>query len=342
MRKRILVIGEFSAVGTAFVDGIKNYDTELEVDHLTDGDGYKGLSKKTLAKYSSARYIYLIFQALYYSTRKYDYAIWLSPFVFKRPLFLIKILNNLLLRICKINVVYNCTTDSVYWRHYNLNLNRKSLLGFLHDTDFKPHRFSQKKYYDYNLTFSKKMDHVFSASEEYYFPYKDVCTNYILRYPIITDGLVSDYPQKDILHYHGITRPGIKGTKYILELLSSQGIESKISEKISFKQFIANLRKTVFYYDQYHSIFPGIAGLLSLFYCPYVYSGIDRNLIIDKIYAKNCPIIDLQTEYQKIKFNFSDTKMFKEKLKENRLFLKENHDPKNIVSLMFKYIHETS
>ena len=171
MKKRILIVGEFSSVGRAFVEGFLLQKNKFIVDHISDGDGYKGIRNSLLAKHALFRYIFLIFQALRFSMKKYEYGIWLSPFVFKKPLFVIRLLNNLLFNVCRKKIVYNCTTDSVYWRHYNLKLNRKTLLGFLHDTDFKIHRFSKSRYYKYNLFFVKKMDFIFCASEEYYFPY---------------------------------------------------------------------------------------------------------------------------------------------------------------------------
>ena len=343
MNKRVLIIGEYSAVGLAFLRGFNDYDNSIIVDHITEGDSYKGLTKnKFLAKSRIFSFLYLIFQGILYSTKKYDYGLWLSPFVFKGPVLVIKIMNYLLTRACKKNIVYNCTSDSVYWRNYNLNFNRKTLLGFLHDTDFIPHRNSKKAYYLYNLAFIKKMDHVFCASEEYQYPYNDICKSKILRYPIMTNNLDSELEIKKIKHYHGISRPGFKGTKYILQLLKNNGIFPYLTKKITYKEFVENLKKTIVYYDQFHSIFPGIASLLSLYYCPYVYSGIDRNLISNKTYSLECPIIDLQDKFRVVDLNKGSDELYKSQLYANRSFLKKYHSPKVIVNLMFKYIHENN
>ena len=51
MNKRILIIGEYSAVGLGFLSGFNDYDDSIIVDHITEGDSFKGLIKnKFLAK----------------------------------------------------------------------------------------------------------------------------------------------------------------------------------------------------------------------------------------------------------------------------------------------------
>ena len=340
--KRVLIIGEFSGVGKSFFEGFKKYDDTFKVDHITDGDGYKNLGKNYLYKFSIFRYLFIIFNALVSSTKKYDYGLWLSPFVFKRPLFLIKFLNFIIIRVCKINILYCCTSDSVYWRNYDLNKNRKALLGFLQDYNFKVHHFAKKSYYNYNIKFVSKMNFIFSSSEVYYYPYSKVCETSILRYPVSTYSLNCQIKPKKINHYHGITRTGIKGSDYILEKLKLNNIRPLITKKISNKEFCNYLKETIVYHDQYHTIFPGIAALLSLFYCPYVFSSIDKSLILDDVYAKNCPITDYQKEFDLSKINLEDPEVHKEKILSNRKFLKEYHDPKKIVNQMLSYINEVT
>ena len=96
------------------------------------------------------------------------------------------------------------------------------------------------------------------------------------------------------------------------------------------------------YYDQYHTIFPGIAALLSLYYCPYVYSGIDRKLITDKKYSSACPIIDIQNDFHIVDLKRDSDNLYKKIIYKNRSFLNKYHNPKVIVTSMFKYIHENN
>ena len=135
------------------------------------------------------------------------------------------------------------------------------------------------------------MDFIFCASEEYYFPYTEICKTKILRYPLLISNLENIFYSKNIKHYHGITREGFKGTKYILNELKSNNITPHITSQISFNEFVENLKKTIVYYDQFHTIFPGIAALLSLHYCPYVFSGIDKKLLLDKKYAEESRLL---------------------------------------------------
>lgn len=328
MKRKILIVGEFSGVGKVFEHGFKENDCEVNL--ISDGDGYKAITNlHPIIQHPIFRYLILICQGIKFSLRRYDRVIWLSPFVFKRPLFLIKILNARLLRVSNTHVLYCCTTDSIYWRYYPKDTDRNPLYGFLWDTNFETHRFANEKYFKYQVKFLKQMTSVIASSEEYESPYANFLKESIeiVRIPVLMP-LDLEEREKSRAVSHGITREGIKGTKEILEYFERNKIPLNICRKITFSQFVEVLKVSRIYVDQYLSHFPGVAALLALNYCETVIAGYRKDIVKDIEYARECPFVDLKTFRGNILDLLNGENNNSDKIKANRKFLIKWHDPK--------------
>ena len=334
MKKKILIVGEFSGVGKVFKQGFQEND--CEVDLISDGDGYKAISNlHPMFQYPLFRYLILILQGCKASFKRYDRVIWLSPFVFKRPLFVIKILNTRLLKVSNIHVLYCCTTDSIYWRYYPKDTDRNPLYGFLFDTNFETHRFAKEKFFKYQIKFLKKMTSVIACSEEYEKPYAKFLRRSIeiVRIPIRIPPK-TEVDVKPIIASHGITREGIKGTNEIAEYFEINKIPLNICRKITFARFEEVLKFSRIYVDQYLSHFPGVAALFALVYCEVVVAGYRKDLVKDSQYALECPFVDLKTFRGNLMDLLDPEQVNFERIEINRQFLRKWHDPKNQTSLL--------
>lgn len=326
---RILIVGEFSGLGNAFIEGFKK-ENNNEVYHLSSSDGYKAIiDRPWFMKNRYIDYVLLIYQALILITKKYDLILWLSPFVFKYPLKLNILLNKLLIKKGNSNIYYSCTSDSVYWNNYPSNTDRFPLKGFLQDTNLIPHRYSKPKYYDYNIQFISMMNKVYCCSEEYYQVYNQIISTKIIRYPIIISNKFENKNELVNLFFHGVTRKGIKGTDEILNLAKKYSIDVTVKKQLKYSEFMNELNKTGIYLDQFNSHYPGMAALIALQKVYYVYTGYRSDLIKDQNYLKDCPLKDVRELKYYSKENLD---LSQDRLMNNYKFLKKWHDPLKIVN----------
>lgn len=326
-QKKVVIVGEFSGLGESFSIGYARLG--MKVMHINSSDGYKRMGKGL----PSNRYLDLVLMItkalkIIVSQKNY-FVIFLSPFVFKRPLFVNRLLNYLILFRSSRSVYYACTSDSFYWRHYPHDADRYPLMGFISDLGYKTHRYAfSDKYYKYNKLFVNSVDKVFVASEEYELVYNGFAEITLLRYPVaIITSVETDNTIKSIKFLHGITRPGIKGSDCILRILEESGVDFRILEKTPFTEFLQVLSATKSYLDQYHSHYPGMAALIALQFCDFVFTGIDKNLISDETYKEECPFVDLRTILPKELKSYQDVSALP---KRNIEFLKRYHDPQKI------------
>ena len=86
---KVLIVGEFSGVAKNLAIGFGKLD--IQTDLIGDGDGYKNISNSVPNIFNSNRvwrWARQIFKGISCLSENYDCVIFLSPFVFKYPLFL--------------------------------------------------------------------------------------------------------------------------------------------------------------------------------------------------------------------------------------------------------------
>lgn len=341
---KILIVGEFSGVAKGLKKGFEQFD--YVVDIISDDDGFKNISGKKRGSLQSSkafRWGSLILDAVKNLNVQYDLTIFLSPFIFKFPLFLNDFLYSTLISKSKKTVLLACTSDSVWCRDYPICHSRSSHLGHLEDNNWKPHRFYKDKYYKSNINLISMMDSVFALASEFQMAYQKTLPNIkLLHFPYETEENFSLNESRKYA-YHGITRRGFKGTRYIINFMEAfhdSDLEILITERISFLKFKENLLKSHIYFDQMSSRMPAMSSLNALNFVPYVVTGIQRNIDgSHKEYFDDCPAFDLINDVELIMEAKSNTSNYDEVIAKNIEFLKKYHDPKNICENILNSIY---
>lgn len=328
----ILIVGEFSGVAKNLSIGFEKLGIRAEI--ISDGDGYKNISNKKpnfIERTILWRWSGQLIQAIKKLNKSYDCIIFLSPFVFKYPLLLNnKLYQNLIMRSKK-TVLLSCTSDSIWWRNYDPIKGRSPHLGSIQDTHGKTHRYSADAYYKSNLNLVDMVDKIIALAPEYKFAYESLGID-VPWIPFPYE--ISDKKEPSInrsLIYHGITREGFKGTKKIKNIMKdiNLGFEQLITKQISYVDFVANLQKTVIYFDQAYSHAPAMSALTAMENVPFVVTGVQPNNH-NISYFSDCPAIDILEDKLKIEEIVSSTKNFEEQVERNRFFIEKYHDPINI------------
>lgn len=288
----ICIVGEYSGVGYNLKLAYESLG--FDVDHLNDGDAFK-LIGNTYSRNSYINYGKIIIDTIKtIITKKYDLCIFLSPFVFKQ-VSICRLLNQYLMDISKKSILICCTSDSIWWNHWDRTIGRSPHLGFLEDTKFIPHRNSSMQYLKYNTELANAVDNIVSLAPDYHIPYRNAgfeCRQ--SHFPIVPKYNSSRNTFEKV--YHGITRPGFKGSALIIDYLQEKFLPEQvlITNKINFNEYQKNLEKAKIYFDQIFSQAPAMAALQAMQICPIVITGVARSK--DDIYLLECPAIDFMTE----------------------------------------------
>lgn len=328
----ILIVGEFSGVAKNLSIGFEKLGIRAEI--ISDGDGYKNISNKKpnfIERTVLWRWSGQVIQAIKKINKSYDFIIFLSPFVFKYPLFLNnKLYENLIMRSKK-TILVSCTSDSIWWRNYDSMKGRSPHLGSIQDTNGKTHRYATNKYYKSNLNFVEVIDKVIALAPEYKFAYESLGIDVPwVPFPYETSNNKQTPISRNLI-YHGITREGFKGTSKIKNIMKDidLGLDQLITKQISYENFVANLQKTVIYFDQAYSHAPAMSALTALENVPFVVTGVQPNKH-NLSYFSECPAIDILEDVTKIEEMVSNTKNLEEQIEKNRLFIQKYHNPTNI------------
>lgn len=335
----ILIVGEYSGVARNLAIGFSKL--EIQTDVITDGDGYKNVSNRSVNAITSSlfwRWSSQIFKAILCLNKKYDHVIFLSPFVFKFPLSLNRKLYQSLIDRSSNAILLSCTSDSVWWRDYDPTRGRSPHLGSLKDTGGIAHRYANEKHYMSNLSLLKIINRVIALAPEYKYSYDAHCDKVDwIPFPFQQTMEKSGSCHRN-LAYHGITRRGFKGSEKLLTMLEgfrSTGLETLITEKIPYNKFVQNLLRSTVYLDQAYSHVPAMSALAALELVPYVLTGIQPNSLNER-YFYDCPAIDVFEDTDKLYTLVSDHSMHYDRLDRNREFLSKYHDPETICKQILK------
>lgn len=320
---RILIVGEYSGVGKNIANALQSLG--CYVKHLSDGDSFKKITNSRFDNKHLNFMDFLISTSIIKLDEKYDLTIFLSPFVFKM-LKISKFCNDFICMHSKKTVLINCTSDAVWWNYWDEINDRSPHFGYLRDLDFKPHRYANQQYLDYNIEFAKNVDTVITLAPDYTIPYQRADIHVIESFfPMEKPEELTVNSEGNV--FHGITRPGFKGSIYIENYLRKSFPEDKIkiTKKTSFNDFLQELFKADMYFDQVFSQTPAMAALTALYCCPIVVTGVNRKLTSE--YVNDCPAFDFKTQQADLVSLLNMTpKMRSQYLDENHHFLYKYHD----------------
>jgi len=343
IRESVLIVGDFSGVGINLLNELKSNGFKVRL--ITDGDGYKSINQANkfswILKFPIGRYIFLILTAIRSILSKYNYVIFVTPYVLKGPAWLCGIANKLILKRAKKSVFLACGSDAIWWNYKNKNAERTAHNGFIKDLNGSPHRFSKKNYEIVNRNLADSVDKIIGLGFEYISCYE--VAGYKIEYcgfPISQDFEAAELDfklMKKKFCYHGITRPGFKGSEELINLMQANenwGYSELITEKISFSSFKKNLMQSAIYLDQWSSFGPAMAALEALKYCPVVITSFQPEFS-NKRYVENCPVIDPVQASNNPDLVY-ELLSNHEAISKARKFLSEFHSPSLLVSSILK------
>ena len=338
----VLIVGDFSGVGSNLVKAMRLRG--LRASLISDGDGYKKLdsviSLPKILNFALARYAYLLMRVFSLSFNRYQYVIFVTPFIVKGPAFLCYFVNKLLLARGSIAIFLACGSDYYWWNFVPEGAKRTPHLGFVRDLKGKQHRFASRWYGWVNTSLANSVDRIIALGFEYSTCYE--LAGYAVQYcgfPVFLDDTVDQVknssPGCRRYCYHGITRRGFKGTEKLIKLMqqnSGWGYEQLVTSRITSSEFNVNLRSSAIYLDQWSSFGPAMSALQALQYCPVVITGVQPEYG-DSEYFEDCPAIDAESlilDPQLVHKRLSD----KSWVTNAKDFLTKYHSPDLLVNLI--------
>jgi hypothetical protein len=178
----------------------------------------------------------------------------------------------------------------------------------------------------------------------------DLYQNKLRTIPLpINSNNVEFFPQVfhegKIIVFHGITRVGFKGTKFITEAMKKlkinypEIVEIVISNKTSLKNYLLNLEKANIVVDQALSYEYGMNALYSMASGKVVLSGNEEECQVE-LNRNDIPVINIKPSIEDIYIKLEQLILNKEKIiklgKESRLFVENFHNHKKVANEYLK------
>ena len=297
---KILLIGEFSGVHNNLKKGLTDLGHDVKL--AAEGDGYRKFDYDFRIAPYKGEILGRILNLSYFifNIRKfigYDIVQFIFPFsipYYYHYIGLIKILFSFNKKIC----YYACGTDPNFLKakkHFKyFPFDNKNKEEFSH---FK-NNLLKKNYYKY---FISNIDCIIPSMYTYYIGHKE---NNKLSNPIPLPGSceVSNVKKKisgsKVKILHGITRPGFKGSEYILKALDlikkkyKNRVEIVIAEGLSFVDYNNYLKNADIVIDQCKSYDYGMNTIFALEKNCIVLSGAEQ-VAMDYLGFQDCPVINI-------------------------------------------------
>lgn len=274
---KILLIGDFSSLHKNLQDGLR------ELGHTcvlaSSGDGWKSVSRDI--DYGSTRKgiwgaierRIKVFKA-FYNIKDFDVVQFVGPFcIFHLP-FLTKMLINRLRKNNRKIFLVAAGTDSFYLRNADVKMEYSPVNDYLRfDVGRKQHPYSSTYNVLFNQWFSKVVDGIIPIMYEYSVCYEGHNNlRSIIPIPLNIQKISMSVPSSSdpIIVFHGLTRPGFKGTRFVREafdVLSEKykgHAEFVIDGNLPLDQYLSLVDKTHIIVDQVNSYSGGMNAIYGL------------------------------------------------------------------------------
>jgi len=238
-----------------------------------------------------------------------------------------------------------CGSDPVF-HHLGKHSLSYNPLDADHEYRNKKKVVSEKRIYiEWNKELARSSSLVIPASYEYLVGYKQL--NGINLAPIIPMPIMcTDFKYKPniisnnkIRIFHGISRPGYKGTPLILKALErikfdfTDCVDVIVREKLPLESYLKEVSQSNILVDQCYSYGYGMNALIGLCMGKIVLSGAETEHLTE-LNMDSCPVINIRPNiehiYEQIKKIILDRKNITNLGKESRKFVEEHHDARII------------
>lgn len=301
---RILLLGEFSGLFTNLKIGLEELGHQVDSFHNGDGKKMIGNDYNVLLDVSKGKFGKYIYQNQLIKTfQNYDAVFLISVFAFSpfvsRHFFKILSKNNKSIFILSCGSTYelNQAVKKQKFKYYMFSKDKKEMFKYekrIYD------KFFRRNVCKYNEKYIlSHCDGIIPIAYEYFLPFK----NYknikdIIPLPYYSNEVISKINNDRIVIYHGLNRPYLKGSNYIVPALEKiknnypNEVEILIRSLIPFKEYNEIVKRADIIVDQCKSYCWGMNAVISMAKGKVVLSGAEKETL-DYFHLKECPIINI-------------------------------------------------
>jgi hypothetical protein len=347
---KILLLGEFSGFYTNLKDGLETLGHEVVLASFSDG--YKKIKSTDISFDAKASGVLgkienRIRPLMFLPRLKgFDVVQLINPFVFDFPGFPLMFFLKTIKKQNKKCFLSACGADAFYFQRIGQFLEYTPIPDIL-KYDFSPNKckFMTEKALIFNKKIADSMDGVIPISYDHWVGYQDqINLKNTIPMPInykkikYTKNLVSG----KLVVFHGLTRYGLKGTRFIeeaFEILRKKypdKIEIVIESNLPLEDYLKVISRANIIVDQASSYSYGMNALYSMAQGKIVMSGLESEAL-SAFGLASAPVINIKPcadnivmEIEKI---LEDLSLVEKIGKETRDFVVNHHDPEKIAKL---------
>jgi len=353
MSIKILLLGEFSGFFLNLAAGLRELGHEVTI--AAGYDGFKDIAPDVPLEFRSykrlARIGTFVLPLVHLSKFKnFDVVQVIHPFTPNVRFFPNIEYFRILKRYNKKLFLSAAGSDPVYWQLGRSRLRYGPFDDYLrYDIKKARHKFQTKKLLQKNYDIAKLFDGIIPVMFDYHVGYRDFknCRN-IIPLPIdsgrITYGPL-DFKKGPLNIFHGVTRYGFKGTKFIEEAFEIFGnrypndVKLSIQGRLPLDKYLRVMRKQHVVLDQTNSHSMGMNALASLALGKITMSG-SEEVANEANYGTSSPAINLNPSkwdvLQKLEELLDNRSNLHELSLRGREFITTHHDSKLIAQ---KYVN---
>lgn len=347
---KILLLGDFSGLHKNLKEGLEILGHEIDL--VSFGDGWKkipsniDLSSPYSSKFIRKPHILLKILNATRSFKNYDIVQLISPVIFPRFLGLNKYIIKYILKNNRKVYLVGAGASTV-----------NSVLADFFEEEFKyPELYKETLKSNgslwaqtsagrkYNKWLFNRIDGYIPIMYEYAEPfrrlkYPKLCSTIPIPINIDSTKYQDNIVQDKLIIFHGLNRPGVKGTPLIeeafkrLERNYPDDVECIIDGKMPLDKYLELIKKINVMVDQVYSVSIGINGVYSLALGKVVVGGGEPEFL-EEFNLKNSPLIRIQANVDDIYCQLEKLVKNKDSIKalsyESRLFAEKTHDYKTI------------
>ena len=278
MSIKVLLLGEFSGFFLNLASGLRvlGHDVTIAAGY----DGFKDIAPNIPIEYRSQKRIaslgkFLLPLAKLPKFKNYDVVQAVHPFTPNIRLFPHASYFKILKQNNKKLFLSAAGSDPVYWQLGRRRLPYGPFDDYLKYDIKKPaHKFQSAKYLRWNYDIAELFDGIIPIMFDYHVGYRDFanCRD-IIPLPIDTQKIVyepPDFKKGPLNIFHGLSRYGFKGTRFIEEAFEELGkrypndLKFTILGRLPLNEYLQLLRQQHVVLDQVHSLSMGMNGISSL------------------------------------------------------------------------------
>lgn len=348
---KILLLGELSALHKNLKEGLIELGHNVKI--ASTGDGWKKIDNDINLRYDNKflnreinKFLSPFFNIKHLINN--DIIQFVEPFVIRQSTFPNKLYLDYILK--NNNKAFLCASgsDSFFWRESRKKLRYGPFEDTIkYDLKGKEHWNNKEKMYQYNKYLANRVSGIIPIMYEYEIAYENFKNRKpTIPIPINIDKLkyTENKPGDKITIFHGLSRYGFKGTKYVEEAFSilnkkyPNDLELIIDGKMPLDKYLDVMTRTNVVIDQTNSYSMGLNALFGLAMGKIVLGGAEPESLKSLGYDY-CPTINVEPSTESIVNSIEQLLENKKDIPQlgydGRKFVEKHH---NYIDIAQKYV----